>query len=60
MKYKATKKFENLGIENSYQQIGERNFRLLKSKKLVEIDNPPEFLIKEKYIEIVKGVKNGN
>lgn len=52
MKYKATKKFEPLGIENSYQGLSAEDYHALKNGKTIE--NPPKKLIEGEYVKVVK------
>jgi len=49
MKIKATKKFEELGPENSWQGLGRAIFKQLKAGVVVECD-PPNHLIKDGYL----------
>lgn len=54
MQYKATKKFKELGIENSYQGLETEIYYALRNGKKVEIENAPKHLIDGEYIEKVK------
>jgi len=54
MKYKATKKFDELGRENHHQNLDRPVFDALKSGKSVECD-PPKKLIEGGYLVAVKG-----
>jgi len=55
MKYKATEKFKELGIENSYQGLTVGEYFSLNEGKATELKFPPKRLINGKYIEKVKG-----
>jgi len=57
MKYKATKAFKRLGIENSYQGLTVREYFALREGKTVELISPPSDLIVLNYIELVKSQK---
>jgi hypothetical protein len=61
-KFKATKKFKQLGIENSYQHLSVEQFHGLKSGGIVEMDLPfrARFLLFEKYIERLPDKPNKN
>lgn len=54
MKYKATKDFQKLGIDNSYQGLETRQYFDLREGKEVEIKQVPIPLIEGKFIEEVK------
>jgi len=41
MKYKATKQFKELGIENDYQGLTVENYFALRRGEIIEIDNLP-------------------
>jgi len=58
-KYKATAKFQELGIENSYSGLDKSVYWKLKEGKAVELSAPPEKLIKGKYLQIVKSSPKG-
>lgn len=55
MKYKATEKFKELGIENSYHQLGTEDFHTLQRGETVDVklDSNNQYLINRKYIEKV-------
>ena len=55
-KYKATKKFKELGIENSYQHLEAPDFEDLWNGKIVtcELNNRNQYLIDNKYVEKLK------
>ena len=55
MKYKATEKFKELGIENSYQGLTVGEYFSLNEGKATKLKFPPKRLINGKYIEKVKG-----
>lgn len=50
MKVIATKKFAELGPENSWQGLGRSVFKQLKAGVVVECD-PPEHLLKDGYLK---------
>ena len=51
MKYKATKKFLELGIENSYQGLITNEYFDLRAGAEVELREVPKHLLEGKYIE---------
>ena len=53
-KFKATAKFKELGIENSYQGLTVGEYFSLKEGKVTELRFPPKRLINGKYVEKVK------
>lgn len=53
-KYKATEKFNELGIDNSFQGLETFIFYELKRGKEVEIKHVPIKLLDEKYLQEVK------
>ena len=57
MKYKATDKFKELGIEDNYQGLETHQYFNLLGGRLVEIKTPPKRLLEGKYIEKVKEIK---
>ena len=57
MKYKATKKFLELGIENSYQGLITNEYFDLRAGAEVELRKVPKHLLEGKYIEEVKPKK---
>lgn len=54
MKYKATKKFQELGIENSYQGLNTDDYFALRNGKIVELNQVPNHLLDGKYIEQIR------
>ena len=56
MKYKATKKFKELGIERNYHRLEVEQFHALKRDEAVEVtlNNRNQYLIDDDYIEEVK------
>jgi len=56
MKYKATKKFNELGRERNHQGLDRPVFDALKDGKTVEC-KPPQRLIDDGYLEVVKSNK---
>ena len=54
MKIKATKKFQELGIENSYQELNTEDYFALRNGKIVELNQAPNHLFNGKYIEAIK------
>lgn len=61
-KFKATKKFKQLGTENSYQHLSCEHYYDLKAGKTVEMDLPyrARFLLFDKYIERLPDKPNKN
>ena len=60
MKYKALKKFNELGIENSYQGLETEVYFALQRGEVVDVKGMPAFLIDNNYVkEITEGGKNG-
>ena len=57
MKYKATEKFKELGIENSYQGLLTEDYYKLRNGGIVEIEFPPKHLIDGNYIKELKSDK---
>jgi len=55
--YVATPKFQDLGIDNSYQGLNTHEYYGLLYGKEVELRHPPKFLIENKYIQKVKDLK---
>ena len=55
MRYKATKKFKESGIENSYHQLNTEDYFKLKAGAAVELklDKNNQYLIDNKYLEKV-------
>ena len=58
MKYKATKKFNELTAMNNYEGLGLENFQALERGEEVELKEQPQALLDGKFIEKVK--ENGN
>ena len=61
MKYKATEKFKELGIENSYHQLDPDDLAALQAGETVDIklDNNNQYLSTGKYIEKVTEKSRG-
>lgn len=59
-RYKATERFKELGIDNSYQGLHTDVYYMLLHGHAVELNEMPEHLTKGKYVEELKGAKNGN
>lgn len=57
MKIKATRKFLELGIENSYQGLKTDDYYALRNGKTIELSQAPSHLLGGKYIEKVKEYK---
>ena len=57
MKYKATKKFERLGIDNSYQGLNTKDYYSLKAGNVVDIEDVPSVLLEENYVEKITETK---
>ena len=57
MLVKATEKFKELGIENSYQGLPTDKYFKLKAGAEVDLDEIPIHLIEGKYIEKIKKLK---
>ena len=53
-KYKATEKFKELGIDNSYQGLETWQYYDLRNGKEIEIEYVPFFLLDHKFVEEVK------
>ena len=58
-KYKATKKFKELGIENDYQHLATENYFKLREGEAVELElnEHNQYLVNDKYIEKLKEAK---
>lgn len=54
MKIKATAKFKELGIDNSYQGLRTEDYLALRRNEIVDIDNIPKHLIVGEYIKEIK------
>jgi len=54
MKYKATEKFKELGIDNSYQGLQTWQYYDLRLGKEVEIELVPVFLIENNFIKEIE------
>jgi hypothetical protein len=57
MKYKATKKFNELTAMNNYEGLGLENFQALERGEEVELKEQPQALLDGKFIEKVKESK---
>mgnify|MGYP003110905068 CR=1 FL=1 len=57
MKYKATKKFNELTAMNNYEGLGIENFQALERGEEVELKEQPQALLDGKFIEKVKESK---
>ena len=57
MKYKATKKFNELTAMNNYEGLGLENFQALERGAEVELKEQPQALLDGKFIEKVKESK---
>ena len=57
MKVKATEKFQELGIENSYQGLDTEDYFALRRGEVIELKEIPAHLMAGKYIEKIKKEK---
>ena len=58
MKVKATEKFKKeAGIENNYQGLRTDQFYKLKAGGIIDLEDIPEHLIENKFIEKIKDKK---
>ena len=56
-KYKATEKFKELGIDNSYQGLETWQYYDLRNGKEIEIEQVPIRLLELKFIKEIKKIK---
>ena len=60
MKVKATEKFKKeAGIENNYQGLRTDQFYKLKAGGIIDLEDIPEHLIENKFIEKIKAKVGG-
>jgi hypothetical protein len=57
MKIKAKEEFSKLGSANNWASFGKEKFVQLESGKAVEVDNCPDHLFEDGYVEEVKSNK---